>query len=74
MIIPWQKLSEQALANLIREFILREGTDYGAVEQSLEGKERQVRKQLTNGEIFVVFDTKEDTASIATKNQLKGML
>ena len=31
MIIPWQDISPDALDNLIESFVLREGTDYGAV-------------------------------------------
>lgn len=38
MIIPWQEISADALSNLIREFVLREGTDYGESEVSLEQK------------------------------------
>ncbi|MVD31212.1 YheU family protein, partial [Vibrio cholerae] len=29
MIIPWQEIAPETLDNLIREFVLREGTDYG---------------------------------------------
>jgi len=38
MIIPWQDIAPETLENLIREFVLREGTDYGAVEISLQNK------------------------------------
>lgn len=73
MIIPWEKLSKEALENLIREFVLREGTDYGTIEQSLETKEKQIRKQLESGAVFVVFDPKEETASILNKDQLQKL-
>lgn len=35
MIIPWQDIAPETLTNLIEQFILREGTDYGEVEISL---------------------------------------
>lgn len=38
MIIPWQDISPDALDNLIESFVLREGTDYGEHERSLEQK------------------------------------
>lgn len=46
MIIPWQDIAPETLENLIREFVLREGTDYGAVEISLQNKIDQVKTQL----------------------------
>ncbi|MCA2429166.1 YheU family protein, partial [Vibrio chemaguriensis] len=49
MIIPWQDIAPETLENLIREFVLREGTDYGAVEISLQNKIDQVKTQLEKG-------------------------
>ena len=73
MIIPWEDLSDDALTNLIREFVLREGTDYGAVEQSLEAKENQIRNQLKSKRSFVVFDQSDETITILSKEQVQGM-
>jgi uncharacterized protein YheU (UPF0270 family) len=71
VIVPLEKLSEEALSGLVDEFILREGTDYGANEFTLEEKHRQIRKQLKNGSSLVVFDVNEQTASIIRKEQLR---
>lgn len=54
--IPMDKLSSEALDGLIEEFILREGTDYGATEISLSTKKQQIYKQLEKEEIKVIFD------------------
>ena len=43
MIIPWQDIAPETLENLIKEFVLREGTDYGDVEVSLQNKIDQVK-------------------------------
>jgi hypothetical protein len=48
-IIPVNKLSAKALKGVIEEFISRGGTDYGAVESSLETKFKQVKDKLKNG-------------------------
>ena len=53
MKIPWQSLSEAALASLIQEFVTREGTEYGALEFNLEEKTRQVRLQINSGEAVI---------------------
>ncbi|MGL5974608.1 MAG: YheU family protein, partial [Aeromonas sobria] len=36
MIIPWQELDGDTLTNLIEQFVLQEGTEYGEQDVSLE--------------------------------------
>lgn len=38
MIIPWQELEAETLDNIVESVILREGTDYGIEELSLNQK------------------------------------
>lgn len=70
VVVPLDKLSEEALYGLINEFILREGTDYGKTEFTLEEKHGQVKKQLLAGKILIVFDPLEESASIIRKETL----
>ncbi|TOB72458.1 YheU family protein [Vibrio parahaemolyticus] len=67
MIIPWQDIAPETLENLIREFVLREGTDYGAVEISLQNKIDQVKTQLEKGEAVIVFSKLHETVDIQLK-------
>ncbi|HGS5632779.1 TPA: YheU family protein [Vibrio parahaemolyticus] len=67
MIIPWQDIAPETLENLIREFVLREGTDYGAVEISLQNKIDQVKTQLEKGEAVIVFSELHETVDIQIK-------
>ncbi|EGQ8260199.1 YheU family protein [Vibrio parahaemolyticus] len=67
MIIPWQDIAPETLENLIREFVLREGTDYGAVEISLQNKIDQVKAQLEKGEAVIVFSELHETVDIQLK-------
>lgn len=69
MIIPWQEISADALSNLIREFVLREGTDYGENEVSLEQKIEQVKIQLKQGEAVIVFSELHETVDIQLKQK-----
>ena len=71
VVIPLEKISEHALEGLINEFILREGTDYGQQEYSLEQKHEQVKKQLLSGKTIIVFDNKEESVSLIRKEQMK---
>lgn len=74
VIVPLEKLSDEALDGLINEFILREGTDYGKNEYSLEQKHEQVKKQLDTKHVLVVFDTKEESCSLVRKESLPKAL
>ncbi|MFW9715340.1 YheU family protein [Vibrio parahaemolyticus] len=67
MIIPCQDIAPETLENLIREFVLREGTDYGAVEISLQNKIDQVKTQLEKGEAVIVFSELHETVDIQLK-------
>lgn len=71
MIIPHQQISPDALQGLIEEYITREGTDYGEAEFSLEQKVKQVERQLTRGDIVIVFDAASESVSILTKHDAK---
>ncbi|WP_159657026.1 YheU family protein [Vibrio atypicus] len=69
MIIPWQQIEPDTLDNLVKEFVLREGTDYGAIEVSLQDKVNQIKTQLENGEAVVVFSELHETVDIQLKNK-----
>ena len=63
-IIPVNKLSAKALQGVLEEFISRRGTDYGAIEASLETSIRQVKAKLNNGSAVLVFDDETETTNI----------
>lgn len=64
MIIPWQQIDPETLENLIKEFILREGTDYGEQDFSLEQKIAQVQRQLKSGKVSIVFSELHESVDI----------
>jgi len=56
IVIPHRELSPEALRGVMESFVLREGTDYGEREVSLEQKVAQVLRQLERGEARIIFD------------------
>lgn len=70
MIVPWQQIASDTLENLIREFVLREGTDYGDIEITLQQKVEQIQAQLKSGEAVVVFSELHETVDIQLKSKL----
>jgi uncharacterized protein YheU (UPF0270 family) len=65
-----EQLSAEALRGLVEEFVTRDGTDYGAVERSVEEKIAQVLAQLESGEARLVFDPETETANVVVKHDL----
>ena len=65
--IPIGALSADALAGVIDDYVLREGTEYGAVDVSLEAKRAQVLAQLRSGHAIVIFDPSTETCTIALR-------
>ncbi|CZZ57060.1 YheU family protein [Enterobacter hormaechei] len=72
MIIPWQDLSPETLDNLIESFVLREGTDYGEHERSLEQKVNDVKRQLKSGDVVLVWSELHETVNIMPSNAFHG--
>jgi len=68
--IPYDKLSEIALVGIIEEFVLREGTEYGHRDYSLEEKVELVKKQLKRGLAKVVYDPEVQSCNIVPSKAL----
>ncbi|HTV00307.1 MAG TPA: YheU family protein [Luteitalea sp.] len=56
------QLEPDTLRAVVESFVLREGTDYGLNETSLEVKVAQVLRQVYRGEAHITFDP--GTASV----------
>ena len=72
MIIPWKDLDRETLDNLIESFVLREGTDYGEHERSLTQKVADVRRQLTSGEVVLVWSELHESVNIMPRGQFRA--
>lgn len=68
VIVPKEKLSKEALSALIEEYILREGTDYGHSEKSLEQKKESIMKQLNQKHIQIVFSSLTENCTLIKMN------
>jgi uncharacterized protein YheU (UPF0270 family) len=64
IVVPYTELAADLLHAVVESFVLREGTDYGEKEFSLEDKVAHVIGQLRRGEARIVFDPETETVSI----------
>jgi uncharacterized protein YheU (UPF0270 family) len=62
--VPHTALSPDVLRAVIESFVLREGTDYGERELSLDDKVARVLRLLEGGEVRIVFDPQTETVDI----------
>jgi uncharacterized protein YheU (UPF0270 family) len=66
--IPAAMLSPAALRGVAEEFVLREGTDYGAREFSHEEKLNQVLAALERNEALIFFDPATESVTLRLRN------
>jgi uncharacterized protein YheU (UPF0270 family) len=64
VVVPYTELAADLLHAVVESYVLREGTDYGEKEFSLEDKVSQVISQLKRGEARIMFDPESETVSI----------
>ena len=64
VVVPYTELAADLLHAVVESFVLREGTDYGEKEFSLEDKVAHVIGQLRRGEARIMFDPESETVSI----------
>jgi uncharacterized protein len=65
-------LEPDTLRAVIESFVLREGTDYGVHETSLEDKVAQVLIQLRRGEAQITFDPATESVNVVVTNAIGG--
>lgn len=71
IVIPHRELSAEALRGVLESFVLREGTDYGEREVSLDQKVAHVLRQLERGEAQIIFDATLESIHIVVSKPVK---
>ena len=63
--LPLEALDAQTLRRVAEEIVSRDGTDYGAVEKSLEEKVENLLRALRSGRAALWFNAETATTSVA---------
>ena len=63
--IDHTQLHPDTLDNLLMEYIIREGTDYGVNELTLNTKRERLKKQLSIHKAFIIFDPSTESFTIS---------
>ena len=67
--VPHTALEKELLRAVIESFVLREGTDYGERELSLDDKVRRVERLLERGDARIVFDPRTESVDVVTRDR-----
>lgn len=70
-IIEPEQISKDALENIIKDYVMREGTDYGHTSLSLEQKTERVMKQVRSKSIVILYDNDLGSCNLITKQELE---
>lgn len=70
--VPWRELTPAALRGVAEAFVLREGTDYGAVETSFADKVAEVMRQLERGEAVIYYEPASRSVELVAQHALPG--
>jgi len=76
VMVPYTDLERDVLRAVIESFVLREGTDYGEREFSLDQKVGSVMRQLERGESQIMFDPQTESVDIvvvASRRMARGL-
>jgi uncharacterized protein YheU (UPF0270 family) len=68
--VSYQQLDPATLQKLVEDLVTRDGTDYGAVEKTLEQKAAALMRQLQTGQARLAFDLTTETIGLMTAEQL----
>ena len=68
VVVPYTELAADLLHSVVESYVLREGTDYGEREFSLDEKVAHVIGQIKRGEAQIMFDPETETVSIVRAN------
>ena len=62
--IPIESLDRSIIFSIIEEFVLREGTDYGACEVNFQSKIDEIYRKLESDEYSISYDESTESCSI----------
>ena len=72
--VPHARVESELLQALLEEFASRDGTDYGAIERTLESKAGELRTQLSTGELCLLYDTAAEHWDLVPREQARDLL
>ena len=70
IVIDPKQLSEAALNGIVEDFVSRSGRNHDQAEFSVNEMAEQVKNQIFNGELMIVYDEETSSAAIVKTDSL----
>ncbi len=71
--VPHSELAPETLRALAEEFVTRDGTDYGAIEKTLDEKVAGLMHELATGKAKIFYESETETINIVATQQDSGV-
>lgn len=71
MIIPAEQLAPETLDSIVREWLMRQGEDWGLVEGGLEDAVPQARARVLDGDLVILWSETEETLNIMPRDEVR---
>jgi len=72
--VPPQRLQPEVLQALLEEYASRDGTDYGEQELSLSRKVSNLRQQIQQGDLLILYEIEGEHWDLVPAEQAKLLL
>ena len=66
-------LREEEIDELVRNFIMPDGSDSGLTEAAYQAKERTVRKQIASGSLRIISDPSSETRMLMGSQEWRAL-
>jgi hypothetical protein len=70
VLVPLERVDAGVLNSMLEDYASRDGTDYGARELELGEKVANLRAQLGNGSLAIVYDLASEQWDLLPQEQL----
>ncbi len=71
MIIPAEQLAQETLDGIVREWLMRQGEDWGLVEGGLDDAIPQARDRVLKGDLVILWSETEETLNILPRDEVR---
>ncbi|HET8903602.1 MAG TPA: YheU family protein [Saccharospirillum sp.] len=71
MIIPAEQLSPETLDSIVREWLMRQGEDWGLVDGGLDDAIPLARARVLDGDLVILWSETEETLNILPRDDVR---
>ena len=74
VLVPLQRLETDVLQALLEDYATRDGTDYGERELTTQEKVERLRRQLSAGDLQILYDADSEEWDLVPEAQAEVLL